>query len=306
MITAVTLTALEWLARLLPDAWLYRLARGLAPLALPLAERRRQTVRGNLQRLRPGWTLPQLDAATRGVFQETACYYVDTALMSQRSPKQIWDHHLQVEGIELLQRALADGKGVVLAGAHLSNSEMAIRSLPAIGIDDIAVLVEPLRSRAQMAAMQRRRNIPGVRFVPATVAGVREVMETLQRGGVVGVFSDRDIQGNGFCLPFAGRLGRFPVGAVDLALRTEAALLIGLVVRERDDHFRATFLDSDPLVRGDNRTLDLRVNMANMIRAMEPMIVQHADQWRVFESPWAPCHDAVLLEPGRGGGNPHA
>ena len=77
--------------------------------ALPVAERRRLRVRNNLQRLHPEWELPRLNRAVRSVFEETARYYVDLALLPSLTPKQILDDRLTLRGLEHLQAEIAAG-----------------------------------------------------------------------------------------------------------------------------------------------------------------------------------------------------
>ena len=306
MLIAWLLSALDLLAGFVPSSLLYAVARRAGSLSQPILERRRLAIRANQQRLHPDWGPQELDRAVRGVFEETAAYYVDAAIMPRRAPSDILANRLTVDGLELLQAAIDAGRGVVLAGAHLSNPEVAFHALPAVATDaqrttrprlDALALVEPVANRRQMAALQRRRKAAGVRFAPATLDGVRQAIETLRAGGIVAVLTDRDIQGKGLCLPFMGRQARFPIGAVDLALRTDAAVVIAFAVRERNDHFRVRFIAADPMVRSDNRALDIRVNLANLIRRLEPEIVAHSDQWRVVESVWAPCHDTFYEDP---------
>ena len=62
---------------------------------------------------------------------------------------------------------------------------------------------------------------------------------------------------------------------------------------------------TEPLLRSDNPGLDVRVNVANLVRLMEPHLGRHADQWRLFESPWAPCRDSAYIDPA-GHGRPAA
>ncbi len=297
MISAALFQLLAALASVLPSGWLYSAARRVGPLAMPFAEKRRQTVRNNIQRLQPAWEPDQLDAATRRVFQETAMYYVDTALLPRFSSQQILDEHTTIEGLDHLRSAVEAGRGVVLAGAHLANPEVPFQALAALDIDAIA-LVEPLADGRRMEAMRQRRESAGLPFVAATMTGVKRAVTHLQGGGVVAILTDRDIQGQGSCVPFMRRLGQFPTGAIDLAMRTEAVLLIGYAVREHDMHFRAVFEPTEPLIRSENRANDVRANLGNLIRRLEPIIQDHCDQWRVFESPWAGCRDTVYHDGG--------
>ncbi len=303
MFVALTLLVLDRLARALPAAWLYALARWAGAIAPPIAERRRQTVRANLQLLRPEWSPRRLDKATTRVFQENCAYYVDMARLAGMTPRAALAQ-LDVEGLELLREAHAAGRGVVVAGAHVGNAEFVVRGLPAVGLE-CAALVEPLPEGPRMRAMEALRRGPSgggrLRTMPATVGGIKEAVRYLRGGGILAVLADRDIQGGGSCVPFRGRQARFPHGAVDLALRTDSALLFCLTPRAggpaRGDRFRVQFLATEPLLRSDNPGLDVRVNVANLVRLMEPHLAHYADQWRLFESPWTPCRDSAYIDP---------
>ena len=311
MFVASALLVLDRLARVLPAAWLYALARLAGSIAPPIAERRRQTVRANLQILRPEWSPRRLDKATTRVFQENCAYYVDMARLSGMTPKAALSH-LDVEGLDLLREAQAAGRGVVVAGAHVGNAEFVVRALPAVGLE-CAALVEPLPDGPRMRAMEALRRAPsgegGLRTMPATIGGIKEAVRYVRAGGILAVLADRDIQGGGSCVPFRQRQARFPNGAVDLALRTDAALLFCLTPRAagpaRGDRFRVQFMPTEPPLRSDNPGLDVRVNVANLVRLMEPHLAHHADQWRLFESPWAPCRDSAYIDPA-GHGRPAA
>ena len=291
------LRAIELLSGVMPARLLYAAARWLASLAMPVLEGRRQTVRNNQQRLHPGWQPNELDAAAKRVFQENAMYYIDVALLPKLSPQRVLDHHLVIEHLDLLEAAVERGKGVVLAGAHLSNSELPFRALAALQIDGLA-LVEPLADRKRLEAMRQRRETGGLRFVPADMHGVKEAIEQLRGGGVVAVLIDRDIQKQGVCVPFMSRLAQFPTGAIDLAMRTDATLLFSYAVRLEDQRFAVEFCETPELLRSENRATDVRANIANLVSVMEPILQEHSSQWRMFESPWAPCRDTVYHEGG--------
>lgn len=290
MIAVAALRLLSLLANVLPAAALYWLARAAGTALLPIAERRRLRARANIQRLQPGWGPSVLDQAVRRLFQETACYYVDLVLLPRCRPDWLFEQRLECEGLEHLEVALHDTRGVVLAGAHLSNPEVAVQALGRFGAQ-ATVIMQPLPNDRFFHHAQRLRRATGQRFVPATMAGVREAIHTLRDGWVVAILSDRDIQGNGLCVPFAKRLARFPTGAVDLALRTNAILLPAVAIRKRNDAFRIIFLEPEPLIRTGERTQEVRANLARLIQRLEPLIQAHADQWRIFESPWRSCRE---------------
>ena len=299
MLTVYALRVLSCLARYLPRSWLYYAAEIAAALALPLLERRRIRIRNNLQRIHPEHPPAQLDRDTASVIAETARYYVDLALLPSISPQRVLDRHLHVSGLHHLLDAHRAGRGVVLTTAHISNPEVAVKALAALGIPAVA-LVEQLDDPRHLETVNAARAAVGIDFLPATKLGVATALRTLRSGGVVCVLWDRDRQGGGACVPFFGRQARFPVGAVDLAIRADAQLLPLYAVRRSGPdrlQFDVTFLSPLELLIVGNRALDARTNTANLVRLFEPIIAAHAGQWRVPESPWAPCRDTPWDDP---------
>lgn len=299
MPTSYALTVLAWIARVLSRELLYALAETAASLALPLLERRRLRIRNNLQRIHPEHSPAQLNRAVAEVIAETARYYVDLAILPSITPQRVLDRHLHVTGLDYLIDAHRSGRGVVLTTAHISNPEVAVKALAALEIPAVA-LVERLDDPHHLEAVNAARAAVGIEFLTATQTGIASALRTLREGGVVCILWDRDRQGGGACIPFFGRQARFPVGAVDLAIRAEADLLPLYTVRRngRDRlQFDVTFLPPlDLLIKG-NRALDTRTNTANLARLFEPIIEQHANLWRVSESPWAPCRDTPWDDP---------
>ena len=296
MPVATLLRTIELFSGVLPEAVLYTLAERLAAAALPLAERRRLRVRSNLQRLHPEWDLARLNRAVRRVFEETARYYVDLALLPALTAEQIFDQRLELRGLEHLEAELAAGRGVVAASAHLANPEAVVRAVGALGVQ-AAALVEPLADPRQRAAVAARRGGAGVDFVAADRRGIAACIERLRAGGLVAVLWDRDIQGGGACIPFFQRQARFPVGAVDLAIRTDSALIPIWQRRTEGLHFEVECLPPMQLLRSSNRALDVRTGLADLAALFEPILYQHCEQWRMFESPWAPCRDTPWNDP---------
>ncbi len=299
MTIAAALRLLSALSRVLPREWLYRAAEAAAWLALPLLERRRLRIRNNLQRIHPEHTPDQLNRDAAEVIAETARYYVDLAILPDISPQQILQHHLHVEGLDYLLDAHRSGRGVVLTTAHISNPEVAVKALAALDIEAVA-LVEQLDDSRHLDAINASRAAAGVTFHTATKTGVAAALRTLRAGGVVCVLWDRDRQGGGACVPFFGRQARFPVGAVDLAIRAYADVLPLYVVRRPGAdrlQFDVVFLPPLELLLKGNRALDTRTNTANLARRFEPIITRHAHLWRVPESPWAPCRDTPWDDP---------
>ncbi len=299
MTTAALLSVLAWMARVLPRAAIYGLAETAASLALPLLERRRMRIRNNLLRIRADDSAAQINRAAAEAIAETARYYVDLALLPSLTPRGVLDDHLHVSGLDHLLDAHRAGRGVVLTTAHISNPEVAVKALAALDIRAVA-LVERLDDRRHREAVNAARAAVGIEFLTATRTGVAAALRTLRAGGVVCILWDRDRQGGGACVPFFGRQARFPVGAIDLAIRSDAVVLPLYAVRRPGPdrlQFDVVFMPPLELLLKGNRALDTRTNIAGLVRRFEPIIAEHAHLWRMPESPWSPCRDTPWDDP---------
>ena len=299
MTTAALLSVLAWMARFLPRATIYGLAETAASLALPLLERRRMRIRNNLLRIRADDSAAQINRAAAEAIAETARYYVDLALLPSLTPRDVLDDHLHVSGLDHLLEAHRAGRGVVLTTAHISNPEVAVKALAALDIRAVA-LVERLDDRRHLEAVNAARAAVGIEFLAATRTGVAAALRALRAGGVVCILWDRDRQGGGACVPFFGRQARFPVGAIDLAIRADAVVLPLYAVRRPGSdrlQFDVVFMPPLELLLKGNRALDTRTNIASLVRRFEPIIAEHAHLWRMPESPWSPCRDTPWDDP---------
>src|ERR1044072_5195009 len=87
------------------------------------------------------------------------------------------------------------------------------------------VLVEPLRPERLFKLVAGLRASKGLIMMPATPGGVKAAMRVLKAGGLGGIPNARDIQHHGVPVEFFGTETHLPIGAVELAMRTGAALL---------------------------------------------------------------------------------
>ncbi|MCE5394386.1 MAG: lysophospholipid acyltransferase family protein, partial [Acidithiobacillus sp.] len=109
----------------------------------------------------------------------------------------------RVEGAAAVDEALAQGRGVVLFTAHLGAWEAAVQYIGQRW--PVTVLYMATRSAAINARMVRGRSRTGARLV-AKEGGVRPLLQALQKGEVVGILPDQNVDPKeGVFAPFFGR-----------------------------------------------------------------------------------------------------
>jgi lauroyl/myristoyl acyltransferase len=276
-----------WLLGRLPLRIIYGVARLAAEAAYLLRPDIRRHVQANMRQvLGPEASERRVHGAAREAVRNAARYYADLIRMPHMDVHRFYERTFTLEGLSHLQKALAEGKGAVLASAHFGNPEIGVQVLAAVDILVLA-LIEPLEPSQLLRLTQRLRSAHGHTYLPATFSGVKEVLRHLRRGGAVAILIDRDIQGRGVPVPLCGRPAPMPMGAVDLALRTGAELIPAFVHREPGFRYHGYIGPPLSLVRSDDEQRDLRVNSANLLARFEEHLRADPGQWAVLEPVWA-------------------
>ena len=171
---------------------------------------------------------------------------------------------IAVEGQDVLDRARARGRGVILLTPHLGCFEAAARAAARSG--PITVLYKPPRLPSVRRLVETGRASPGVRPVPASAAGVRGLLRALRRGEAIGVLPDQvPSDGDGVWAPFFGRPAYTMTLPQRLARVTGAPVLLACGERlPRGDGWRVRFeaFDGEPTPEALNRAME------SMIRAI--------------------------------------
>lgn len=172
-------------------------------LMLKLPNRSREVARINLSNC-----FPELDAAELErllgqslrqigkTFTESACAWIWPADKTLRLVKE-------VEGLEVLEQALASGKGVVGITSHLGNWEV-LNHFYCAQCKPI-IFYRPPKLKAVDDLLQRQRVQLGNKVAPSTREGIISVIKEVRKGGAVGIPADPEpSEGAGVFVPFLG------------------------------------------------------------------------------------------------------
>lgn len=237
----------------------------------------------------------RIDQVARRCTRTNLYYYADFARFGVRQPAFIFDLFDEVEGVEHLVNAVDEGRGAVLVGAHLGNTEVIAQAAAPFDVC-LAIITEPLRSRRVHEFIHRVRGARGVRFLPANAHGLRQSIAHLKAGGALGLFVDRDVLRTAKLRPFFGDPAPIPSGAVELALRMDTPMLIVWTPRTAWGRY-SLYVERVPLPEPTgNREADIEHGMAEMVRALEAGIRRWPDQWYPISPVW-PRRVTRMAEP---------
>jgi len=225
-------------------------------------------------------TDPVVKKTVRQVFINYGRYMIDFFLLPQLPPRKVKKFFADIKGEEILQSALAKGKGAILLSAHVGNWEVGGSLLRTLNYP-LAVVVMAHNTAATNALVNRLRQDKGIRVIEVGQSpfSAIEVLRHLSNNGIVAMGGDRDYFGTGRKVTFLGKKVQFPVGPVLLAMNSGAALIPAFVLKQPDGKYFGVFEDPIPLISKGDRDKVIEKNLEMTARIFEKYIRSYPDQW---------------------------
>lgn len=265
---------------------LYGIAHVVGDGAFFFRRNARRDVMANMRQVMgPEASKREVRRAAREVFRNATRYYADMLHVPRLDVQRFYREQLDLEGTDCLDEAQKSGRGAVLVSAHFGSPEMAVQGLAAAGYT-IFALTEPLKPKAMSDFIHRLRSQHGQQFRTVSFGGIKEAIQRLKKGGIIAILLDRDVGGTGIPMEFCGRETRIPVGAVDLALRTNAYLIPSWAWRIDGFRFHARIGPPLEIIRTGDFDQDVRSNARRLLALFEGHLKAYPGQWAVLEPIW--------------------
>jgi lauroyl/myristoyl acyltransferase len=284
MIASAALDIACRLASALPPGARGRLAAGLAGLQYRADRVRREAALGNLSALalagRPDLADPRArERAARSMFASYHLFLMEYLAQRRVLPSALRSG-LRLRGMEILYRALSEGRGAVTSVPHLGNWEIAGLALAKLGFPIHVVTGIQLHPRLSPGARAMKE---AARIRVSTGAdGPGGLLETLRSGGLVILLVDGDVFTGSLPTRFFGRTVPFPTGPAVLARRTGAPIVHAHAERLGPDRFLVSFDGVDRADPSLPLAEDVRRLTSRTAEAQERNIAARVDQWCIF------------------------
>lgn len=280
-------SSLVWLIAAQPTpAALRRWCLLMAAVMRPFGGAWRRLVRRNLRLVYgDALSVEQRRAIVRGVFEHSARGFAELFWLPQEHGMTLADW-CEVEGIEHVEAALAEGRGVLLATAHLGGWTLLPRYLQERGHRTASLLrlpSNPVAGAAEAAALQRM----GHPFynTPLSREHANACLRLLRGNGILFIVADRrsaDVK-----VDFLGQPAWCATGTASLHLRTGAAIVPAYAVRVGDRH-RLVFEPALQVSPSGDRKADETAITAELHRIFGTWIRQFPEQWMWNHNRWRP------------------
>ena len=239
-----------------------------------------------------GITDQALEREVRRLFVSYARYWMESARIPGTSPAEL-DAETSYEGVEHLERALAAGKGVIMALPHLGGWDFGGAWFASVGRYPLTVVVEPVEPPELLTWFTELRRSVGLEIVPLGPGAATAVMRRLRDGGVVGLLSDRDILGTGVEVEFFGERTTLPSGPATLGLRTGAAILPTAVYFTGRRGHHGVVRPPVALERTGGFREDIARVTQLLANELEALIRRDPSQWHLLQPNWPSDRELV-------------
>ena len=291
--------AAEAMVRVVPHRLAYRIGDAAAEMITRTQPQRFDGLRSNLRHVLGDADEHTVDAMTRRNVRNLLRAWID--VLEMRHKADLMFSRLDItEGYEYIERVLAEGRGAIVVSLHLGSWEHGIAAYNH-RLGRMALLAEALNPPQLFDRITKQRGALGVQVIPVDLAGMREgdartarvlgasalreVYKVLRANGMVAMAMDRDMAGNGEPMEFFGAEARIPVGVVEVGIRTGAALLP--VVLLRNGH-RVDARVYPPFAydAAAPRQAEVQRVAELVLRHFERIIRDYPDQWHVLDPVW--------------------
>lgn len=255
--------------------------RRMGDLAWALLRRRRSLALENLTRVfgreHSGAELARLG---RRSFQHLGMNLVEACVFFFRPPSVLLSR-VELRGTERLSAAAAQGRGILLLTAHFGNWELLAASHALYG-RPLSVVMRPLDAPLVDRLVARFRQKSGAELI-AKRRGLRDVLEALRRGRMVGVLLDQNAsRSEGVFAPFFGIPASTSKGLAVISLRTRAPV-VPVFIRRGPGGRHSVEVDPPVALPEDG---DVVAYTAAFNRAIETAIRRSPEQWLWLHNRW--------------------
>jgi len=256
----------------------------LGKLAYLILPESRSTTLQNLKIAFPDLGTGSIKKISLKVFESLGRNAVDAI----RLPKMSWEEIqkiTKVEGIEHLEKAYSQGRGVMGVTGHIGNFELLAAYVSLRGYKLSAIGRELYDPRLDELLIKNRQKM-GVQNIYST-AGVKEVIRVLNSGRMIGVLIDQDTSRvKGIYVDFFGRKARTPVGPVILALKLDVPIVPMAVIQTREGNYKIFVQEEIKPQAGRTKEENIYHLTQKCTEFLEQVIREYPDQWVWMHKRW--------------------
>lgn len=254
-------------------------ALGYRPLGI-----RRAVVERQVRAAFPGLDEAEVLRIARASYEHLGRTSIETAVLPTYSRERVLGLFERVEGWDVVERALARGRGILFVSGHLGNWELGGSLIAARGVPLEAVTRRMQNPLFDRYITETRRKI-GMTVIHDADA-VRRVPRATREQHAVAFLVDQGAAGLASTwVPFFGRYAKTPRGPAVFALRLGSPLIFGTALRQPSGRY-VMHLEEVPVERLGTLDEDVDRIVASYTGTLERWIRRAPEQYFWHHRRW--------------------
>lgn len=186
--------------------------------------------------------------------------------------------NVTVEGMEHLDRALAEGRGVILLGPHFDMWEMA-GYIFGNRLDNVATVYKAMKNPYVNDYLIKTREKSNLALIQSKNA-LRPVLSRLKKGGAVVMMFDQNAGRSGLAVNFFGKKAMTYSAPAAFALKTGCAVIPAYMIKEAGFRKHRLIIHPPfPLIATGAMEQDTIDNTQQYNDFFEDLVRRHPEQW---------------------------
>lgn len=284
------LMAVSQVFQMLPKSRLDRAGRSLGRLIMRLSRKYRERTLKNLQLAFPDWPEQRVQSTAREVFEHFGKTLARFFGGGKESKEEIIAS-VDMQGLELVDEALAQGKGILAITAHFGNWERMAEAFAARGYK-ISVVARDANEERTTKIVNDVRKGRGIEVFSRGKAA-RELLKRLRSNEVVGILTDQNTRE--ILVPFFGIPAGTNEGPAVIHLLLGTPLFTAFAVELPDGRYRVKAERLQPPPPTGDREADVLAIMTIVNNKIEEAVREHPEQWLWMHDRWRWTREKGLL-----------
>jgi KDO2-lipid IV(A) lauroyltransferase len=188
-----------------------------------------------------------------------------------------------------IDKIQASGRGVQLAGIHLSNFDLGSICLSAVGLEIQGLSAANPNQGYQFQNELRKKY--GFMTTPIDPKTLREAIRNLKNGKIVATGLDWPQHDETELTKVFGKPAYVPLATARLAMMTNAVTIIIAFYKDSRPKYQMHMSEPMDVIRTGNKQEEIRLNTSQYMKYFEKFVSQHPDQWMMFHKFWADSQD---------------
>jgi KDO2-lipid IV(A) lauroyltransferase len=227
----------------------------------------------------------------RDSFVNLARNVLEILYMPKLTPKNFHEY-IEIDHLERMTDALAEGHGVVVLTGHIGTWEWLSAAFTMNGLP-VTAIAKPQPNMQYTNALNDLRKTINVEIFSRGTSELLAAAKALKKGKILGFLADQDGGPNGAFLPFFGKLAATPMGPAVFSCKFKAPVLPAFILRQKNGKHKVVIGEVMRYEDTGDTDKDLFDFTVKMTKIIEDIIRENPTQWLWFQKRWNTTPDMM-------------